>query len=864
MSLRDCLLSAVDQGALTRAEAADLADRFDEIHAQQKMALGDEAAAAAAKAQLERELRYEAAEAARRAGLDAEAGARLKQYLQDYRHTDGKPDIFAAALNLLEHLGFAGTSSIAGRAKAIAGLAHADMIDYLRAFRRNFAGARPQKPLMADIVRELHGEAGNRPEAKAMATAWRKAAEGLRQRFNAAGGAIPKLDGWALPHAHDAVAIQAAGRAEWKAFVVPRLDLARMVDWSTGERFDAAGLDRLLDRAFDQIVSGGAAHLQPAAMPRGRGAVASQRADHRVLHFRSADDWLAYDAEFGHGDPIAAMFTHINGMAQDIAAMEILGPNPAGRIEWLSQVVQREAGRAIAGEPSLFRRGGLHGKLGADSPTYVDYRIKSVYEMVRGVSPAARGLANIAGNIRNLLASAQLGAAVVPALAADPVIDAAARKLSGLPITRSIGHIIKAAFVDQTREQAARSGMVVEEFLHVMGDHARYAGQLHSTEWSRWLADQTMRKSGLHAMTEGRRAVFALDFQATLADAAATPFEALEPRLKRTMEGYGIDRTDWELIRSTPIAKADPDAAGFLHPSDIARRADGPALPEVQKLLGITDPDAEAARAAAQAGARRTAEKVIEMIQGQTERAIPSGTAKTRAWAMGGAKPGTFLGEMALSMMQYKSFALSFTLAQIEAVQHEIGTFGVAAGALYAGGVFIGLTLAGAMVMQLKNIKDGKDTEAMFGANDKAAEFWMQAMLTGGGMGLFGDFLFADQNRFGGSLGATLAGPMPAFLGDAAEATLGNGRKVWRGEETEFGKDAVGMARRYTPLASSLWYTRAAYNRVLLDQLEWATNPQAARKFRDQARKLERERGQHFWWRPGEAVPDRPPSLFGG
>lgn len=856
MSLRECLISAAEQGAITREEAADLAGRFDEIHAQARLSLGDDAARAAAKDQLERELRYAAAEKARRARLDAAAGARLKAQLQAYRGANGEADIFEAALGLIENHGYTGASSIAGKAKAIAGLAHAEMADMMRTFRRGFAGGRLNKPVAKDIVRELHGETTNKPEVKAMADAWRTVAEKLRLRFNGAGGAIAKLDDWALAHAHDPVAVLGAGRAAWIDFVMPRLDRARMRDLSTGEALDDAGLARLLSLAWDNIVSDGSAHMTPQAQPQGRGMLASQRQEHRVLHFKTADDWMAYDAEFGRGDPVAAMFEHIRGMSQDIATMEILGPNPAARLEWLSQVVQREAGRALVGEPSLFRLNGAVGQAAIDKPSYVDYRLKSVYEYVTGVGPVSRRVAIIAGNVRNLLTSALLGGAPLVAATTDPFFDASARHLSGLPVAKSFAAILK-TFDGASREQIARSGIVVEEFLHILGDQARYAGTMHGQEWSRWLADQTIRKSGLHAITEARRAMFARDFQAVLADAAASGWEELSPRLRGVMEGYGIDRTDWQLIRATPPSRPAPDAAGFIRPVDIAAMADGPALADVQTILGLTEPDAAAARDMARAGAVRTAEKVTEMIQQQMERAVPTGVMRMRSLIAGPARPGTVAGELMQSVLMFKGFALSMMSLQIEAVMREVGTFGVAAGARYAGGISLGLTLGGALAIHLSSLWDGKDPEPM-----TSRKFWGAAILKGGGLGLAGDFLFADQNRFGGSLGQTLAGPAVGLVDTVLDISVGNAQKALAGEDTEIGKDAIAMARRYTPLASSLWYTRTAYRRVILDQLQYAADPQAHRKFRAQEKKLFREHDQHFWWRPGAAAPDRPPALF--
>ena len=43
---------------------------------------------------------------------------------------------------------------------------------------------------------------------------------------------------------------------------------------------------------------------------------------------------------------------HVNGMSKDIAAMELLGPNPAAMVEWMKQVVGQDVGRMEAGLPS--------------------------------------------------------------------------------------------------------------------------------------------------------------------------------------------------------------------------------------------------------------------------------------------------------------------------------------------------------------------------------------------------------------------------------------------------------------------------------------------------------------------------------
>ncbi|MCC6890170.1 MAG: hypothetical protein IT536_16700 [Hyphomicrobiales bacterium] len=191
MAFRDCLISAVKQGAISKDEAEALGRYYDEEFAQARLALGDDAAAGAARAKMERELRAEAIERRRLVMLADAAQDRIAEYLAGYKNLAGRADVFDAVLNLIEHYGFAGTSSIKGRADAIVSLAHGEMADVLAAFRRSrLTGRRHNRPLFNDVVREALGEATGKPEAKAFAEAINSVIEALRTRFNAAGGAI--------------------------------------------------------------------------------------------------------------------------------------------------------------------------------------------------------------------------------------------------------------------------------------------------------------------------------------------------------------------------------------------------------------------------------------------------------------------------------------------------------------------------------------------------------------------------------------------------------------------------------------------------------------------------------------------------
>lgn len=824
-TFQECLLSAVEQGAVTKEEAAELGRRFEDIRAQKRLELGDGAAAAAAKEALEKALRAEAAEQRRQVLLTAAAKNKVGGYLQGFRTAKGEADIFEATLNLFESFG-GGITGLRGRTEAIVGLAHSQLTQTLQTFRRTaISGRRLNRPMADDIVRELKGEATGSAEAFTMARAIEDVFESLRQRFNAAGGAIQKLDGWGLPHSHDGAAVIKAGEAEWRRFIKPLLDPARMKDPLTGEALTPARLDQVLSGAYANIVSNGWATREPMMQRFGGGKLASQRQEHRFLVFKDADSWLQYDRQFGTGDPIVSVFNHINGMARDIAALELLGPNPSAMVEWLKQVNAAEFGKHKAGRPSLYREGNKAQEWAGGSAAYLTNRIDAVWQYARGRENLSPGVSAAFGSVRNTLTSAYLGGAALTAAPTDPFIDALARHVAGLPIWPAFTAILD-VFRSAPREQAVRAGIVLDDFLHITRDEARFTTiSTGAHEWSKWLADRTLTWSGLSPITQARKHVFALDWMAALADHKDMPFAEVPERLRQRLEAYGVSASDWQRLAKFEPHRPQPDSAGILRPSDIARED----VPLAEKLLGL--------------------------IYGETERAVPSGTLRSRSLILNGRTRGSVSGELIESMLQFKSFGLSFTSLQLQALQDELAR-GKWSGAAYASALAIGLTIGGAMAIQLGNITQGRDPQPV---NDP--KFILAAIQRGGGFGLFGDFMFSDVNRHGGGFVETIAGPTLGLVGSIGKATIGNLHELAQGKETHAGREATQLLRRNTPVASSLWPIRAAYNRVLLDQLQYLADPEAHKSFAEQRRRYERETGATFWWQPGEAMPQRAPGF---
>ena len=108
----------------------------------------------------------------------------------------------------------------------------------LASFRRNLAGKVRNKAQLDNMIREVFVPGSTKDaSARELAQGWQEAAEYLRKRFNAAGGAIPKRSDWGMPQQHHSLKVRQAGFEAWRDTITPMLNLEKMIDQQTGLTF---------------------------------------------------------------------------------------------------------------------------------------------------------------------------------------------------------------------------------------------------------------------------------------------------------------------------------------------------------------------------------------------------------------------------------------------------------------------------------------------------------------------------------------------------------------------------------------------------------------------------------------------------
>ncbi|HMR33963.1 MAG TPA: hypothetical protein PKA13_21520 [Geminicoccaceae bacterium] len=813
MSLRDCIGRAVEGGELDPDRAREALGLFDELEARYRGSMGPGEASRRARRETLEQVKAATVERIRRQLLQAKASAEIAHNLRTYRNARGRNDMAFAMTAHIDTDETARFSSAEQRRKAVLGMAHRRLDKFLSTFKRDLLGRTRNRALLSNVVREAYGDETGDAAAKELAKAWLDTAEELRQRRNAAGGATAKREKWGLPQAWNAEAVRRAGYRGWRDAVLPELDRVAMIDERTGLPFSDEALEVALRNVFETITHEGWNKITPSGVAGGR-SIAARHTDSRFLALKDGAAWERVHARFGDADVFSTMMAHLDVQAREIAAMEVLGPNPTASLRWMEQAIRKQA----SGDEAAANR--ANKRISQAWDLWAHY-IGSANRPVDG--RVARGFQGL----RNVLTSAQLGSAFLAALPGDTATQTIAAKHAGLPVTRTLGRVLKLFLPgsEADRRLAIRAGLIAEDWSAVASGQARYVGEVTGPELSRRLADGVLRATLLSPWTQAGRWAFGMEFMSTLADHAAKPFDALPTPLRNTLGRYGIGEGAWDSIRSARLH--EHDGVRFLRPE------------EIEELQGL-----------APSRARELATRMLEMIQTETDFAVPTASLRGRSAFIGDVQPGSLKGELLRSAAMYKSFPITIMMTHLRRGVVEAMSGRWAYGGGYLAAFLVSSTLAGAASFQMREVGKGRDPMSM-----QDPRFWLQSVLQGGGLGLFGDFVFQDYNRFGGGFAETLSGSVVGLGG----TLLRSGQKVATSRGDDLSPELLRLARQYTP-GGTIWYARLAYERLVLDQLARMTDPKAMRRMATLERDRLRNYGQRYWWRPGRAEPDRAPA----
>lgn len=723
------------------------------------------------------------------------------------------------------HGDMSGIQSISSKADGIASIYRGELIDFYTNIKGGL-GIFTDQELVQKIVRERFGENTGDALAKKISDKMGDVFETMRDRFNRNGGDIGKLDNWGLPQTHNIGKIAKAGKEVWVNKAESLIDTRQYVH-ENGDYYSQQEIRSLLEYTYDTLSSDGANKIEVGRQATGGGTskVTNRHGESRVLHFKDAESWLEYQSEFGGMQFVDLVEAHINGLSKDIAMVENLGSNPKTALKILMDAAAKKD----------WEKGIDENKTKSSCK-----RIETMFdEFSGGNSPQSQVLANLGTSYRSMNIFSMLGGTTITSIT-DQATIAKTAHVHGLSYRKAFGELLSqlnpANKAD--RELAHSLGLATEEML---GSIARWSDDgLTSTygkseklaRISSGIASQVMRFSGLNALTAASKVGFSkllMEKYGRLSRSKA--WNDLDAQDRELLSNTGLDERAWQVFQlAEPVV--DREGNQLMSARSIYEIPD-------EKLTDFGDPKQVKDQVASQLQAHLLDEQGMAVIEaGLREKTLINVGAR-----------GTIAGEIFRGIVQFKSFSAAFLMRHGSRIMAQEGLKGKAA---YAIPLFVMTTLLGGLVVQLKELLNGNDPQTMWDSDDpkKASSFFVRSAVQGGGLSILGDILVAGTDTSGRDANSFVAGPLGSDFTALLGLTVGNLTQYNEGKDTNFGNEAFRFVKGKVP-AQNLWYTKAAINRMVFDEMQDTIAP----GYREKAlRKAERQQDRTQWW--GDDIDD--------
>lgn len=646
-------------------------------------------------------------------------------------------------------------------------------------------------------------------EAQMLANIIRKWQEKSRFDQNAEGAWIGRLSDYITRQSHDVTLMRkAAGLsvraddprhfAAWRDFIRPLLDERTAKD------------DDFLREAYVGLVSGD--HLKAGGESptgfQGPRNMAKKVSASRVLHFKDADSWLAYNQRFGVGTLSEAVVHSLDLAAQNVGLMRVFGTNPGSVFSQASA----ELAKGLRGEP---------GKLKAFND-----RLPALERMMHYLDGTTRVpendlLAEISTGVRLFQSMTKLPMMLLSqfgdlaTFASEMKFTSGQSFLSG--ITDALTGLGKGMKDPERNKLMSQIGVFADGMVSDIaakfgavdqprGRMAEYQQKFFGMVGARWW-NSTMRRRAAEITSHN------------LALERGADFDNLPKDLKRALSLYEINADDWSKIRENT---REFEGREFLVP---------------EGLKGETE------------------RKLRAFIADRVDYAVLNPGAKTNYYMMWGTdlKRGTAAGEAIRFVGQFKGYPIAFTERVLGREIYGRGADTLGEALTNKNGEMVGLaqmivwTMAmGYVSMTAKELARGKEPRDVTDPG-VAWRTFMAAGAQGGGFGIYGDFLFGEANRGGRGTASTLLGPAISDVAGLNDLM----KRAFRGEAgaAEAFREALKVASGAHPTAAFVvnGYPRIALDYLVLYRLQEEMSPGYLRRMEQRMRK---DNAQEFLFPP--------------
>lgn len=686
-----------------------------------------------------------------------------------------------------------------------------------------------------DITRELwelpNGNIGitKNLEAQKIASVINKFQNDLVDRQNKAGAFIKLMPGYIVKQTHNTISVRKAGFDTWKQTVLPLLDQDRT--------FNGMDPDIFLREAYDGLSTG--SHIKTKTENsntevdlsgfKGPANLAKKISTERALHFASAENWFQYNQAFGTRELREAVFLGFDMGSRNIALMEGLGTNPEIMLQRVQDSLRRQNIDNIDAINSI----------NSNSINNIMAELTGKTKIPGGNITAAR----IGYGWRMINNLSKLGGAVVSSVTDIP-FQAALLRYQGHGLlhgyANSFKNLVRGRGDTEQKEIARLIGVGIDGIISDIASRFSAEDTLPGT-----MAKLQQRFFKLNLMSwwnDSHKTGTGLMISNDLAENASKKFTELRPDLQRSLKQYNIDEKGWEFIRGTKFTSESGNA--YITPDKVAEID----IERIKEALDLPQGASDSAVLRAAEEYRNTLEISLQtFLVDSADIAVPSPGAYEKALFNQGTQVGTPLGEAARYIAQFKSFPVTVIRKGMGRTLYGSGADNLTEALFKGKGDLVGLahlmtmsTIFGYVAMTAKDLLKGREPR-----DYEDPKTWKAAMLQGGGLGIYGDFILGEYSRHGNSFLATALGPTASTVEELFRLKTA----LQKGEDA--GAKAMKLLIANTPFIN-LFYTRMALDYLFIYDLQETINPGYLRRLEQS---IMRENNQEYFIHPSEAVP---------
>jgi hypothetical protein len=643
-----------------------------------------------------------------------------------------------------------------------------------------------------------------------------------------------KLPGYIVRQTHDRTAIRLAGKTKqesfqnWAQFTAPLLDAARTFKGEDPMKF--------LKNVHEGLYTG--VHGPPtpeAEIMTGFSANLGRKASkERVLHFKDAHSAYLYNQEFGTKNLRDSIFSDVFFRSRNIALMENFGPNA----EAVLDKTIRELGEDYRTKDNADKA--------VDSLR--DWKIQAAFNTITGSNdlPSNYGLAKVANTIRAMTTLSKMGGTILSAVT-DKGFFQTEMAFQGISQLQAMGKQLT-LFAGHSKQEKQMLRMMGVGLDGLIGNTvSRYTMHTSVAGVGHRLQQKLFDINFLNWWTDAHKGAAAELMAAHMGEHASIPFEKLPDNFGHILSLYNISRFEWDALRSTAWT---PE--GAEHRVITADKVADIPNSTIDEILRSEDRAVSSANRSRKRDELET--KVRTYISDRVDMAVPTPGAKERKYLTMNTQAGTPLGEAVRMLTLFRSFPLTVidkvlardvygggadSIGQWLVHDHK-GKFRIMQTVAMA-------TMLGYLSGVIRDALKGRTPKELVSPEGEIRwDTFRDAMMRGGGAGIFGDFLLAEYDQGKKNFVTQAAGPVLSQVNPLANIFS----KLNHGRTDGLFEDVGKVTLDNTPFIN-LFYIRPVLDYIFLWNLQEMADPGSLERME---RTVEDRYHQGFFVRPSEVV----------